>query len=66
MDGVYFITICTSNKEHYFGEITNSEMQLSSIGKIVKQCIEEISNHYKEAEVTNYVVMPKRKQLIEK
>ena len=58
MDGVYFITICTSNKEHYFGEITNSEMQLSSIGKIVKQCIEEISNHYKEAEVTNYVVMP--------
>ncbi|MCB2194298.1 MAG: hypothetical protein KQH79_00465 [Bacteroidetes bacterium] len=30
----YFITICTANREHYFGEIVNSEMNLSKIGKI--------------------------------
>jgi REP element-mobilizing transposase RayT len=32
----YFITICTKNREHYFGNIINAEMQLSEIGKIVK------------------------------
>lgn len=31
----YFITICTKNREHFFGEIRNGEMQLSEIGEIV-------------------------------
>ena len=30
----YFITICTKNREHFFGEIRNGEMQLSEIGEI--------------------------------
>jgi REP element-mobilizing transposase RayT len=34
--GAYFITICTHNREHYFGEIEDEKMQLSSIGKIVE------------------------------
>ena len=34
--GIYFITICTENREHYFGEILNSEIQLSEIGKIAQ------------------------------
>ncbi len=32
--GAYFITICTTNKEHYFGEIIDNEMKLSEIGNI--------------------------------
>jgi REP element-mobilizing transposase RayT len=32
----YFITICTQNRECYFGEIRNGEMRLSEIGKIVE------------------------------
>ncbi len=35
--GAYFITICTKNREHYFGEIKNGEMHLSEIGRIVEQ-----------------------------
>lgn len=31
----YFITICTQNREHFFGEIIGKEMQISEIGKIV-------------------------------
>ena len=31
----YFITICTNNREHYFGEIYQQRMQLSEIGQIV-------------------------------
>ena len=33
-EGAYFITICTKQREHYFGEIENGQMQLSEIGKI--------------------------------
>ncbi len=33
-DGAYFITICTKNRNHYFGEIVNAKMELTDIGKI--------------------------------
>ena len=34
-NGKYFITICTKNRIHYFGEIIDNQIQLSDIGKIV-------------------------------
>ncbi len=33
--GFYFITICTKNREHYFGEIINDEMHLNALGSVV-------------------------------
>lgn len=30
--GTYFITICTGNREHYFGEIADGNMHLSGAG----------------------------------
>jgi len=36
-NGLYFITICTHNRECYFGEIENGEMHLSEIGRIVEK-----------------------------
>lgn len=33
----YFVTICTQNRICYFGDVVNKEMQLSEIGKVVKQ-----------------------------
>lgn len=33
-EGAYFVTICTKNREHYFGEIVNGEMQYSELGII--------------------------------
>lgn len=32
----YYLTICTRNREHYFGEIHDEKMSLSPIGKIVE------------------------------
>jgi putative transposase len=34
--GLYFITICTENREHYFGEITDGNIILTEIGEIVE------------------------------
>lgn len=33
-NAAYFVTICTKNRKHFFGEIKNGKMILSEIGKI--------------------------------
>ena len=57
-NGSYFITICTKNREHFFGEIVDGEMQLNDIGKIAEQYWLEISNHFSFIELGNFIVMP--------
>jgi hypothetical protein len=50
--GFYFVTICTKNKECYFGEIEHVETQkfvslhATEIGKIAQQNWLEIPNHF--------------------
>ncbi len=36
-EGVYFITICTYEREHFFGEVLSGIMKLSTIGRIVEE-----------------------------
>ena len=57
--GEYFVTICTSQKMHLFGEIKNTEMHLSTIGKIVNGEILGIESHYENIRIDNYVIMLK-------
>jgi len=57
-NGAYFITICTQNREHFFGNIKNGNMQLSEIGKLAQQFWYEIPNHFPMVELGNFVVMP--------
>lgn len=35
--GMYFISICTANREHFFGEIEQGEMQLNTLGQCAEQ-----------------------------
>ena len=57
--GDYFVTICTRNKEHYFGKITNGEMHFSIIGEFANQALENLNTHYYSyVEVPMFVVMP--------
>ena len=57
-NGAYFITICTQNREHFFGNIQNGTMQLSEIGKLAEQYWLEIPKHFPFIELGNFVVMP--------
>ena len=36
-NGMYFVTICTKNREEFFGEIVDGKMIFNEIGKIVKE-----------------------------
>lgn len=60
----YFITICTKNMMHYFGKITNGEIQLTEVGEYLKHQIDNIHNHYSFADVLLYTIMPNHIHLI--
>ena len=57
-DSAYFITICTQNRTHFFGEISGGNMQLSPIGEFAQQCWDEIPIHFPFVELGAFVVMP--------
>lgn len=61
-NGAYFVTICTANRKHYFGEIvdnkTSKKMILSDVGLLAEKYWEKIPNHFPFIELGNYVVMP--------
>jgi putative transposase len=56
--GTYFVTICTAQRQHLFGKISNSEMVYSSIGEIALQCWQAIPQHFPLVELDLFVVMP--------
>ena len=63
-DGDYFITICTKNREHYFGEIVNGEMILNDLGIKLNELIVEIPSHHPYAKTPVYQIMPNHLHLI--
>ena len=56
--GTYFITICTKNREHFFGEIMDGKMVLSDIGKYADEQFQNVSLHYPYAEIPLWIIMP--------
>ena len=62
--GLYFITICTSGREHYFGEIADGQMHLSEIGTFTDESIRKMESLHNDVRVPLYVVMPNHIHLI--
>jgi len=44
--GAYFVTICTKDREHRFGEIVNGEMRANGSASVVQSCWDDLPNHY--------------------
>ena len=63
-EGLYFITICTAGKRHFFGEIEDAEMLFTEIGKYVQYCISQIEQLHQNVIVPYFVVMPNHVHLI--
>ena len=57
-NGAYFVTICTDNQKHYFGEIKNGKMELSPTGVIADILWHEIPHHNFNVELGAFIVMP--------
>ena len=57
-NAAYFVTICTANRELFFGDIMDGKMNLSEIGKLADQFLLEIPQRYEYAILDEFVVMP--------
>jgi REP element-mobilizing transposase RayT len=56
--GYYFVTICTHQREHFFGAVKGNDVQLSPIGEIAAKFWSEIPSHHKGIELDEWIVMP--------
>jgi len=57
-NGMYFITICTKNREYLFGDIIEGKMKLNEIGELANQYWNEIPQHFPFVKLGDFVVMP--------
>lgn len=57
-NAAYFVTICTKNRQHYFGEIQHKVMHLSDTGKMAHTCWQEIPQHFPFVRLGAFIIMP--------
>ncbi len=57
-NALYFVTICTKNRICYFGNVVNTKMQLSEIGRMAEKFWLEIPQHFPFVILHAHVVMP--------
>ncbi|NOR46179.1 MAG: transposase [Candidatus Delongbacteria bacterium] len=56
--GMYFITICTYNDENLFGRIIDGIMILNDAGMIAHKYWMEITNHFPNVILDEFIIMP--------
>ena len=56
--GLYFITICTQNRECLFGEIIDDKINLNIAGKMVENIWLEIPQIFTDTKLHEYIIMP--------
>ncbi len=57
-NAAYFITICTKDKIHFFGEIIKGKMKLSEIGELAHKFWAEIPQHFPFVKLDAFIIMP--------
>ena len=56
--GMYFVTICTRNKQCIFGKVEVDLIVYSGAGLIALNCWAKIPEHFPNAVLHDYVIMP--------
>ncbi len=57
-EGMYFVTVCVEDRKCILGEVVSVNVRLSALGEIVRECWEEIPEHFRNASLDRYVIMP--------
>ncbi len=56
--GSYFITICTQQRAHLFGDIENNDMILNDAGTMIKKWFLKLPSKFPDISLGNYIIMP--------
>lgn len=54
----YFITICTKDRECFFGEIINEKLQETTQAKICQNVWNELPNYFSNCFLDSFIIMP--------
>lgn len=57
-NGAYFITICTANRQCFFGDITEGQMMLNPMGQWADQLWTHIPDQFPFVKLGRHIVMP--------
>ncbi|MEL6268408.1 MAG: hypothetical protein AAFU54_27135 [Chloroflexota bacterium] len=57
-EGAYFVTICAHQHEHRFGAVMGDDMHLSAHGHMAYDAWPTIPDHFRNADIDLFVVMP--------
>ena len=57
-EGLYFVTICTQNRECLFGEIKNNEMILNDAGRMVEKWYRKTQEKFPDIICHEMIIMP--------
>lgn len=57
-DGRYFVTVCTHERQSFFGEITNDVMTMTKVGRYLDGLLSDATSHQSYIRVLQHVVMP--------
>jgi len=63
-NAIYFLTICTHQKNQLFGRVTNNEVVLSKLGIIARNDLVLIPKHFNGVQIDKYVIMPNHIHLV--
>jgi REP element-mobilizing transposase RayT len=56
--GYYFITICTEDRIHRFGDIVCGNMRLNKFGEIVTVQWDDLKNRFPNIQLDQFIIMP--------
>jgi putative transposase len=56
--GMYYVTICTQGKEHWFGEVVEGEMIANEAGRMAEQQWKGLPQRFPNATLDEFVIMP--------
>jgi REP element-mobilizing transposase RayT len=57
-EAAYFVTICTRNKEEFFGRVITEKMVLNDPGKMIEEWWKKLEHRYEDVILEKYIVMP--------
>jgi REP element-mobilizing transposase RayT len=57
-EGLYFLTICCQDMQCFLGHINNDVMVLNDCGDVANECWQKIPEHFPNAILHEYVIMP--------
>jgi len=62
--GIYFVTICTSERKQTLGQVQNGDIVLNTLGKVIKEEIEVLTKRFPGLEVIAFCILPNHIHLL--